>query len=357
MLSNSSHFNTTKKINVQRIAALWAFSEAVFGGFLHVLKFPFTGLFLGSVAVLFITIIAISSENKSAILHTTLLVLLVKAAVNPYSPVTVYLAITVQGIVGYLIFRTIRYKKLAALLLGFVALSFSAFQKIIILTILFGLNFWKSLDSFADSIFSLLSISHTSTSFSISMVLIGVYASLHILTGIYIGIKSIKINDWVLKKHQSVFEGKIDYNIEEDFFSKKKKGGKKFWWKKLSGIIVLIFLICLMIYSYLYPQTSKIPFYDVLFMIVRSIVITLFWFFLISPLILKFLKNFFYKKQYSNLKEIEDITSLFPFFNRIINYCWKNSSSEKGIKRFRKFFVDSFLLIIITDNNSKETVQ
>ena len=116
---NSSSSISTGKIDLRRITALWAYSEATFGGILHVLKIPFTGLFLGSAAVLFITLIALTNKNKSSILHTTLLVILVKAAVNPYSPITVYLAITVQGIAGYLLFKTIRYEKLAAILLGF----------------------------------------------------------------------------------------------------------------------------------------------------------------------------------------------------------------------------------------------
>ena len=48
-----------------RITALWGFSEATLGGILHAFKIPFTGLFVGSAAVIFISLIAHFTNETS----------------------------------------------------------------------------------------------------------------------------------------------------------------------------------------------------------------------------------------------------------------------------------------------------
>mgnify|MGYP001612530994 FL=1 len=156
----------------QRIIALWGFSEAAFGGILHALKIPFTGLFLGSAAVIFISLIAHYSRDKSAILRATLIVVLVKAFVSPYSPLTAYFAVALQGTLGYLFFSTIKYERMAALLLGFFSLFFSALQKLILLTLLFGTGLWNSIDLFVYFVLSQIQVLHHSQSFSFSLVII-----------------------------------------------------------------------------------------------------------------------------------------------------------------------------------------
>ena len=126
------------KINFdsKRITALWAFSEAAFGGILHALKIPFKGVFIGCYAVIFITLIAAASSNKKEILRSTIIVILVKAVISPHATLTAFFAVLLQGILGYFFFSTFSSKKIAAVLLGFFAMLFSAIQKLILLTIL-----------------------------------------------------------------------------------------------------------------------------------------------------------------------------------------------------------------------------
>ena len=58
-----------------KLTAIWAVSESGLGGLLHAIKLPFSGLFLGSLAVLIITYLAYISQNKfNTILKATLLV-------------------------------------------------------------------------------------------------------------------------------------------------------------------------------------------------------------------------------------------------------------------------------------------
>ena len=120
------------QISVVKITALWAFSESAFGGILHALTIPFRGIFINSAAVLFITLIALFSKNKNEILKSTFIVLLIKALVSPYTPLTAYFAVTIQGLIGYLLFLPKNIFKISTILLGILTLLFSVLQKIIV---------------------------------------------------------------------------------------------------------------------------------------------------------------------------------------------------------------------------------
>ena len=56
-----------ENFSLQRLTALWAFSEAALGGLLHALHIPFSGVVLGGFAIMFISLIAYYSKNHSEI--------------------------------------------------------------------------------------------------------------------------------------------------------------------------------------------------------------------------------------------------------------------------------------------------
>jgi hypothetical protein len=99
---NDQDLNTG--ISVLKITALWAFSESAFGGILHALSIPFRGIFINSAAVLYYYSYCIVFKNKKEILKSTLIVLLIKALVSPYTPLTAYFAVTIQGLLGIFYF-------------------------------------------------------------------------------------------------------------------------------------------------------------------------------------------------------------------------------------------------------------
>ena len=96
----------SKETAIYRITTLWAFSECGLGGLMHAFKFPFTGIFVGGLSVLFITLIALNSRNlKQDIFKALTIVLLIKLAVSPHSPIAAYFAVSLQAVLGFLIFR------------------------------------------------------------------------------------------------------------------------------------------------------------------------------------------------------------------------------------------------------------
>lgn len=141
------------KLSVAKLIALWAFSECALGGILHAFQFPFSGLLLAGFAVTIITIIGYTSEKPSAdILYGTIVAIAVKLALSPHSPVTAYVAVGFQGVLGALFFKFQRHNKFCYILFGSIALLESAIQKVLTLTIIFGNALWKSIDTTANQL-------------------------------------------------------------------------------------------------------------------------------------------------------------------------------------------------------------
>ena len=137
----------TSTSSMHRLTALWAFSECALGGILHAFKFPFTGFFLGGFAVIMIGMIAFFSERPSRdLLVSTLVIVLIKAAVNPHSPPMAYVAVGFQGLCGALFYSLIRNFSVAAVVVGALSLAESALQKVLVTTLIFGKSFWQAVN-------------------------------------------------------------------------------------------------------------------------------------------------------------------------------------------------------------------
>lgn len=337
------------RIDTRKITAVWAFSETALGGILHALQIPLTGLFIGSAAVLFISLLAQYGKSKPEILKATMIVIIVKAVVTPYVPLNSYLAVTIQGILGFIFFSLIPSKRVAAVLFGASALFFAALQRLIMMTILFGATIWNSLDTFVKFILDQIPILNVQISFSASFFLIAVYTVIHIVAGMYVGLRSTRFEIWLVQKFNTLNILQMATQEQNNLFQKPKSGKRKKWWQRVSGIVIIAISVCVMIISYVFPQLSKSSIYDITFMLVRSFMITFLWFVFISPLIMKAFKLFVEKQQYEHSAEVTFIANLFPSFKSKVNYCWRLSTDVKGINRYRKFLSDSLALLFLSD--------
>ncbi len=349
-------FNSPKpdevKIDLKRITALWAFSEAAFGGILHILKIPLTGLFLSVAAVIFISLLAYYSEDKKIILESALLAVLVKAVVSPYTPLNSYFAIAVQAFLGYYLYTYIKSHRIATFLLGVLTLLYSAFQRLFMLTILFGFTFWESLNEFADYIVLQFYKFDTSSGFSFSMMIITLYAGIHLFAGIIVGLKASNIPRWVKSAYDYYKSYYVFHLITLDHFLNNDKKGKKVkrWWQRPSGILFIIFCLFLLVFSYYLNNYNR--FWGVVFMLLRSFTISFIWFSILSPIAIGKFKRFIEKEKFQHASEINNITDLFPSFRAIINNSWSVSKKYIGIERLIFFFsLSFFLLFTMNDEN------
>ena len=119
---------------VERLTALWALNEAGLGGMIHALRVPFTGIVVGSTAVVLIALIAFFAERRArAILKATTIVLLIKAAASPHTPLPAYAAVAFQGLAGAALFALLPSLRFGALVLGLLALWQGAVQKLLVM--------------------------------------------------------------------------------------------------------------------------------------------------------------------------------------------------------------------------------
>jgi len=337
--------NSEDRFSVLKITALWGFSEAAFGGILHALTIPLRGLFISSAAVLFISLIALFSKNSKEILKATLIVVLIKAVVSPHSPLTAYFAVSLQGVLGFLLFSTKKFYRLSALLLGLFVLFFSGIQKIVVLTILFGNTLWESLDIFIKQVsIELFDITHPDINYG--YLLIAVYVLLHITAGLFIGFYAGRLPQKI-NFYKSIVPSSIELESIE-IIPKKEKRKKKIWFLRPTGIFVIALSIGVIILSYLSPALEGNVVMTVLIMLVRALVITFIWYTLLAPIVKTLLQKFVAKRKSAYAKDLEEIISLFPQFRTIVNYCWKLSKDKKGYKRIRYFLSTSFYYLLLS---------
>lgn len=344
---DTSYSMPRPSVVIGRVTALWAFGEAAFGGVLHALRIPFTGLWIGGAAVIFISLIAWYSHEKSAILKATIIVILVKGIVSPHTPLTAHLAVFLQGCTGYLLFSLIKNYSVSAMMLALISMLLSSVQKIVLTTIIFGFTLWESIDRFSLFVLEQFSINTSSLqSFSFSGVLIGVYILLHIAGGIIAGIIAMRIPRLITA--QIIKENNRDADDCSEnkklIFDKQKK--KPVWKRRLSSVIV-IFALVMLVLSYFTPAFGEGAAYDITIMLIRYALIMLCWYLVIAPILLRVIRKLFQKKKLKYSVEIEEVLGLLPEMREAFRISWCRSENVKGLKRIRLFLTMMLALILI----------
>lgn len=338
------HYN----LALQKITALWALNEAALGGLLHAFDIPFTGLIVGGVASILIALLAFLSDKKGSITKATLIVIVIKAVVSPYTPLAAFVAVLIQGLLGELLFSSKKFFTLSAITLAILASMYSALQKLFLVTVLFGTTLWKAIDLFFNYV--LKQFSFLGGEIHFSYYLIAIYLALHLIFGTIFGIIAARIPKTVSGFNDSALLIPLDKikTVEiESLTSTKKK--KKFWFQKLSGIIVFLFLLTALFISYFYSGIHNGRVSTILITIFRAISITLIWFFFLGPIALKYFNKLIAKNQNRYTVEIESILLTLPYYKTIIKESFIRSSSAAGFTRIKLFVKLTLVNILFFD--------
>ena len=341
--------NDGKATIVMRLTALWAFSEAFLGGILHAFHLPFTGLILSSIAVLCIVCIALQGYTKGQIIKATLLVLLIKAMISPHTPVSAYVAVLLQGAFCEFIFLLGTPFALSCFIVAIAALMQSAFQKLIILTLLFGVDFWSAMDEFLNSIakqFGFGTVEYTNY-------LVLFYLMLHFLVGIVVGSIAVRLPKTVASsakefEHQQII---VPDNLETELLytaGHKRKNRFKYW---IVGI--LLFWLAFDIYSE--GTLSAMIHSKALKLIVRASLFILIWYFFLSPIIFILFQKWLAKQRSKFSLEVNVLLKLLPEIKYITTQCWLNTSHLRGFKRIFKFVRYTFFVMLHEKNANTST--
>ncbi|MBN2707684.1 MAG: hypothetical protein JXR46_01455 [Calditrichaceae bacterium] len=341
---------------VQKITALWALNESALGGVLHIFRIPFTGLIVGSVSVLLITLIACFSDKRGIILRSTILVLIVKGMVSPHTPVNAHVAVFLQGVLGEFFFGLFKIR-LAAFLLGFSALLLSGLQKILFTTIVFGMSVWKSIDLFGNYVISLIPfISNPEPALPISLSLIALYLLLHTGAGITVGLKAPLLYSKLNADPALSFSGFPAYSLknnEPDIPIRKHKG----FFRRLSGQVLFIIAGIIIVLSYVFPVFEKSQGAEAAFMIIRSVFIMLIWFYAAGPFLMKLMNKYLNRKKNTYVLEIQNIIETLPSMKKIIRQSWQTSAGFKGLGRLNKFLFYLMVNLLATPIRVTEEKQ
>jgi len=316
---------------IEKLTALWALNESGLGGFLHVFNSPFTGLIVGGVSILLISLIAYYAENKwQAILKALVIVLIIKMAVSPYSPFGAYVAVSFQAVLGAILFSNFSWKGATIMVLGMVTFLESALQKLLILTIVYGTNLWEAIDIYGAWVQKKLDfVSETSTTSVLVTTYLLVYGICGILAGIFIK-NTIKI---ISNKKETDFY----LHLETDKLDKKTKKvafkTKVIWvWLGTVAVMVLAFSIF---------GGPLLGWQKAIYIVLRSFFILMLWYLVIGPFLLKVVQKYLRKKESKYQEDIANAMDLFPYFRQIIAFTWKDTKHLKGYMRFKYFMANS----------------
>ena len=340
-----------------RLITLWVISEGVAGGIIHALHIPFSGIFLSGFAVVCICLIAYYQGDKKeeaelsrspklmttgAILKAAIIVCIFKMMLSPNTPPSAYLAVLFQGLMGQILFSSLKSFKLSCILLGFLALIESAVQRILVLLLLYGAGFWQAVNDF------ITNLTHATVITDYSLLLANTYISIHGIFGILIGVWAYNLvnKSEVWEKNQpEYFITELDADKRADIRipSRKKRN-----WAKSFFMFIWILLLVLYFQALLKIGRPVLPSSKVLQILLRSLLIFLTWYFLVSPLLKHLLKKKLQNQQEKSKSDISHILRLLPSTENIFRKSWDLSSSVTGAKRLR-FFWKIILVNILRD--------
>jgi hypothetical protein len=316
---------------VQRLTALWAFTESGLGGIMHALQIPFTGLLVGGMAVIIISLIAeISNRDLKQILKAAVIVLIVKAMVSPFTPFPAYFAVSFQALLGYALFSILSINFFSILLLSSIAMLESALQKLLVLTIFFGKSFWKAMDE----LMAFVAKQFGSSSVNGSQWIITAYLIIHLIGGIIIAWIAYKtIKGFFAEKGIFILENTemVNAEIYERGIAKRKTLFHKLW-----GMILI--LVVLSVVLFIFSADTKLGWLAVVKTISWTLSAILIWFMLIGPLFTRLVQKILQKKESRYSDEVLKTLSFLPVLRQLTALAWRKSKAYPGIGRWRFFF-------------------
>ncbi|MFC5195091.1 hypothetical protein ACFPH8_07085 [Bizionia hallyeonensis] len=319
------------KLIIDRLTALWALNESGLGGFLHVFNSPFTGLIVGGIAILLISLIAFYAENKwQSILKALIIVLIIKMAVSPYSPFTAYISVSFQAVLAAFLFSNFSWRGFTLIVLGVVTFLQSALQKLLTLTIIYGTEFWEAINIYGSWIQNKINLlTETST----TSVLIGLYLFIYGVCGLLAGLFINRMIGIIATKANT------DFYLEPVILTANTNTPKRNYSSKI--IWVWLITIAIIVLALTFFGGTLFGWQKAIYIILRSFFILMIWYLVLGPFLLKFIRKYLKHKESKYQEDISNAMDLFPYFRQIMAYTWKETKHLKGYARFEYFMANS----------------
>jgi nucleoside-triphosphatase THEP1 len=311
-----------------RLVALWAMIEATLGGIIHGLKIPVSGLFIGGAAVLCICLLAWYVPKRGALLKATLIVAIFKMMMSPQAPAPAYFAVFFQGLLGEVLFYKRSWFRFSCFVLAILALFESGLQRIVVLTLVYGTDVWKAINTFING------LTGESRVTNYSFWLVSGYLFLHLVAGLMVGWIASRLPAWVSEWRRS---GVYTLPVNAPVKDLAGPAPKKKRWLKKGVLVIWIILLTLYLQSVFNFGNPLLPSHIALRILVRSIIIIIAWIFFVGPLVTSWLQKWLRKKQVQSGEEVNRILQLLPATQQLLSGSWNQSSRKKGWRRIREF--------------------
>jgi hypothetical protein len=106
---------------------------------------------------------------------------------------------------------------------------------------------------------------------------------------------------------------------------------KKKW--RLILLITWIALIALYVQSFFKIGNPLLPSQMALRILVRSVIILLTWYFLISPALKQLLHKWLQRKKQQSMQQVQQVLNLLPSTKGLVNRSWQLAAERKGLRR------------------------
>lgn len=306
-----------------RLIALWVLCEAMLGSIIFSFKIPVSGLVIGSCAVVCIALIAWYVPARGAIIRATVIVAIFKMMLTPQAPPAAYLAVFFQGLMGELLFQNKKHYRTACMMLALLAMTESAFQRILVITILYGNDFWTAVNTFMNKLTG--SSKLTDYSFFIIFWYVAIHIIAGVLVGIWVGLLPNRINQMKgLQTKYNILTTGAEINLP---VKRRSKNGRVFLFS------IWILLIALYVQSFFHIGAPLLPSQLVAGILIRSAILILTWYFLISPVLKQLLNKWLQRKKQQSVQQVQEVLNLLPSTKRLVIKSWQLAAHLKGWRR------------------------
>ncbi|MEO7445357.1 MAG: hypothetical protein ABIT96_10300 [Ferruginibacter sp.] len=320
---NEVNARVNRDISYYRLIALWVACEGFAGGIMHALALPFTGMIISGMAVLCLCLLGWYFHSTRAILKATLIVIIFKLLLSPHSPPTAYIAVSFQGIMAALLFRSRHNFHAKSILLGILALTESAIQKILVLWLVFGSTFWNAIDGFIDKL-----LHPGSTRDNLIYWMAGGYIFIHIIGGFIIGHFAAA---FARNSHQ--YTRYVNSNLPAIHPGIPAKPNKIRW----LFVIAWLILLTLLLQGIMMPENRWLPKDDITQIVTRALLIIGAWYFILAPLGFFLLRKLTERKKKEWAVSLEKIQLMLPEIKQIFLFSLQASKEKNGLARLSLF--------------------
>lgn len=289
-----------------------------------------------------ICIILIGSADTNAILKALLLVCIVKFTLSPQTPLTAYIAVGFQGLTGYLLLRPKTLFLAKCILFAALAMTQTALQKALVLTLVYSSQFWSAINNLINSLLKDFGIKDQNYAF----IVLSVYVVIHIIAGIFAAVFAYRFSKiHISKRRDEASGGKIlNQNEIAAFLQRKKK--KHF--KVVPVILVLFAILFVLKYYSIIPANSTGN--EIVQILIRGALIILIWTYFFAPIITTFFFRWLMQKRTAFKDEIAVLLTFTPEIKEIVNKSWKDSKNLNVFRRVPHFISESFRIFLLKEN-------